>query len=54
MPRTYVNYIVIIKCIYKVCYNEMKQYEVIAKMPIIRVEIMEIMDEKETQKNKTE
>ena len=35
MPRTYVNYIVIIKCIYKVCYNEMKQYEVIAKMPII-------------------
>ena len=38
MPGTYANYIVIIKCIYKVCYNKMK---------IINVETMKVIDSRE-------
>ena len=31
MPRTYVNYIVIIKSITKICYKEMKQQQTVIK-----------------------
>ena len=51
MSGTYVNYIVIIKYVYKICYNKMRQEQSVIKTvrdAIISVEMMKMIDERQS------